>query len=135
MSSEGELIKLISRGKLGNNRVVPQDVLRALDIWGPALANLKGKTVSHKAELQEEIAIINNIISDQTMFVDLMFVNRIAYLISIFKSLECVAVSKLAKKDISTLLKTRLSHINMIRKHNLKVVLCKVDGESAMSTD
>ena len=45
--SDGQLIKLISRGKLDNNRVVAQDVIRALDIWGPSLANIKGKTVSH----------------------------------------------------------------------------------------
>ena len=44
--SDGELIKLISRGKLDNYRVVAQDVIRALDIWGPSLANLQGQTVS-----------------------------------------------------------------------------------------
>ena len=78
--SEGELIKLISREKLDNNRVVAQDVIRALDIWGPSLSNLKGKTVSHKAELQDEIAILYDIQADETMFVDLMFVNSIPYL-------------------------------------------------------
>ena len=49
---------MISRGKLNNHRVVAQDVKRALDIWGPSLDNLKGKTISHKAELQEEIATL-----------------------------------------------------------------------------
>ena len=132
--SEGELIKLITRGKLDNNRVVAQDVLRALDIWGPSLSNTKGKTVSHKAELQEEISIINNIKADQTMFVDLMFVNGGAYLISVFKPLEYLAVSKLNKKDINTLLTATIGHINIVRKHGIRVPLCKVDGESAMST-
>ena len=133
--SEGELIKLISRGKLDNNRVVAQDVIRALDIWGPSLSNLKGKTVSHKAELQDEIAILHDIQADQTMFVDLMFVNSIPYLISVFKPLEYVAVTKLLKKDIHTLLTTTISHMNIVRKHNLKVPLIRVDGESAMRTD
>ena len=34
-----DLIKSITRGKLDNNKIVAQDVIRAYDIWGPALAN------------------------------------------------------------------------------------------------
>ena len=84
---------------LENNRIVAQDVIRAYDIWGPALANLKGETTSHKSELQEEISVLNAQLKvDQIMFVDLMFVNSILYLISVFKPLEYVSVSKLAKK-------------------------------------
>ena len=69
------------------------------------------------------------------MFVDLMFVNNVPYLISVFKPLEYVAVTKLVKKDINTLLTTTINHISIIRKHGIKVVLCRVDGESAMSTE
>ena len=123
--SDGELIKLISREKLDNNRVVAQDVIRALDIWGPSLANLKGKTVSHKAELQEEITTLTNQFkADQTMLVDLIFVNNVPYSISVFKPLEYVAVTKLVKKDINTLLTATINHINIIRKHGIIVVLC-----------
>ena len=63
------------------------------------------------------------------MYVDLTFVNSVTYLISVFKPLEYVAVSKLIKKDINTLLTPTISHMNIIRKHGMKVVLCRVDGE------
>ena len=97
--SSTDPMKLITQGKLDNNRMVAQDVIIAYDIWGPALANLKGKTTSHKSELQEEISVLNAQLKvDQIMFVDLMFVNSILYLISVFKPLEYVSVSKLAKK-------------------------------------
>ena len=36
---------MIGRGKIDNKKVVAQDVKRALNIWGPSLSNLKGKTV------------------------------------------------------------------------------------------
>ena len=131
-----ELIKLITRGKLDNNRIVAQDVIRAYDIWGPALANLKGKTTSHKTELQEEISILDKQLkTDQIMFVDLMFVNSVAYLISVFKPLDYVSVTKLSKKNISSLLDTVLSQMNSIKRHGLKVTMCRVDGESAISTE
>ena len=76
--------------------MVAQDVVRALDIWGPSLSNLKGKTVSHKTELQDEITILHDIKADQTMFLDLMFVNSIPYFISVFNPLEHVAVTKIS---------------------------------------
>ena len=71
---------------LENNRIVAQDVIRAYDIWGPALANLKGETTSHKSELQEEISVLNAPSKvDQIMFVYLMFVNSIPYHVSVYK--------------------------------------------------
>ena len=69
------------------------------------------------------------------MFVDLMFVNSIPYLISVFKPLEYVTISKLQKKDMVTLCNTVISHLNIVRKHGIKVPLCRVDGESAISTE
>ena len=58
------------------------------------------------------------------MLVDLIFVNNVPYSISVFKPLEYVAVTKLVKKDINTLLPATINHINIIRKHGIIVVLC-----------
>ena len=84
--SSTDPMKLITQGKLDNNRMVAQEVIIAYDIWGPALANLKGKTTSHKSELQEEISVLNAPSKvDQIMFVYLMFVNSIPYHVSVYK--------------------------------------------------
>ena len=58
-ASTGQLIKLISQGKLANCDVRAQDVVRALDIWGPDLGSLKGKTPSHKAQIEDELPVLN----------------------------------------------------------------------------
>ena len=73
-TSSGQLIRMIGQGSLGKCDIVAQDVLRAIDIFGPDLGSLKGKTTSHKAQLQEEIPIIASIQEHQTMYIDLMFV-------------------------------------------------------------
>ena len=64
-----------------------------------------------------------------------MFVNSIPYLVSVFKPLEYVSVSKLAKKDIISIYNTVINHVNSIRKHGLNVTMLRVDGESAISTE
>jgi hypothetical protein len=133
-ASSGQLVKLISQGKIHNINITPQDVARATDIWGPDLGSLKGKTTTHKAELEEEIIKIG-IRSDQVMHIDLMFVNSITYLITVYMPLEyVVVVNKVPKKDEQTLWNSLLSHINHIKKHGFNISMISVDGESAMST-
>ena len=43
---------MIGQGQLTMSGITAQDVVRALDIWGPE--SVKGKTASHKAQLEEE---------------------------------------------------------------------------------
>ena len=69
------------------------------------------------------------------MSVDLLFVNTVPYLISVFKPLDYVAVDKLVKKNVSSLLNTVISQMNNIKRHGLNITICRVDGESAISTE
>ena len=57
-STEQQLIKLISRNKLTNNKITSQDVMRSMDIYGPSLGGLKGKTTSHKSPINAEIEFV-----------------------------------------------------------------------------
>ena len=69
--------KLIGQGKLVNSDITAQDVVRSLDIWGPDLGTLKGKTPSHQAQVEEEQPLLDNTQQrDQIMYIDIMFVNR-----------------------------------------------------------
>jgi hypothetical protein len=57
-SSPGQLIKMIGQGQLTQSGITAQDVVRFIDIWGPDLGSLKGKTASHKAQLEEELPVL-----------------------------------------------------------------------------
>ena len=133
-ASPGQLIKLIGQGKLEKSNITAQDVVRALDIFGPDLGSLKGKTTSHKAELEEELPVMHRQFLNQIMYIDLMFVNSLPYLISVTNPLEYVMISKLSRKNNSSLWMNLESNINHITKYGFKITMIRVDGEAAINT-
>jgi hypothetical protein len=113
-----------------------QDVVRSIDIWGPDLGSLKGKTTSHKAQLEEEIPILKTKqFKSETMYLDLMFVNGLPFLIAVVNPLEYVMVNKLSKRDNWTLWGSLESDINHITKSGFKINMIRVDGEGAINTE
>ena len=56
------------------------------------MGSLKGKTTSHKAELEEEMPVVDRQFLNQIMYIDLMFVNSIPYLVSVTNFLEYVII-------------------------------------------
>ena len=134
-SSPGQLIKLIGQGKLVKGDVTSQDVLRALDIWGPDLGNLKGKTTSHQAQIEEEQPVSDNLQDkNQIMYIDIMFVNGNPFLIAVVKPLEYVMVNKLTKRDNLTLWTSLESDIRHITKYGFSMDLVRVDGKGAINS-
>jgi hypothetical protein len=135
-ASPGQLIKMIGQGQLTQSGITAQDVIRSIDIWGPDLGSLKGKTTSHKAQLEEELPILKTKqFESQTMYLDLMFVNGLPFLIAVVNPLEYVMVNKLSKRDNWTLWGSLESDINHITKYGFKIKMIRVDGEGAINTE
>jgi hypothetical protein len=94
--STGDIIKMISNGVILNCPVTIADVKRAIDIYGPDLASLKGKTVTKKsriAKVENSITKFQN--ADICLCVDIMFVNGVQFLISVSEDLGLTMVSDL----------------------------------------
>ena len=107
------LIMLIGQGKLVNSNITAQDIVRSLDIWGPDLRSLKGKTPSHQAQAEEEHPLLVNIQErDQIMYIDIMLVNGSPFLIAVVKQLEYVMVNRLNNRANLTLWRERYKTYN-----------------------
>ena len=77
---------LVRNNLLPNCPITPSDITNAYHIFGPDLANIRGKTVRHRPEhVSTELVEIPRILLSQkylTLSADVMFVNQVPFLIS-----------------------------------------------------
>lgn len=104
-----DFLRIVDNNQLTNCPITRRDVLAAEDILGPDLGSLKGKTtrksspqVSHrKVTLPPEIHERNRSI---TLGIDIMFVNKLAFFITISQGLKFGTVEYIASRGQDTVL-------------------------------
>ena len=134
--SDGSLEDLVRRGKIKGTTVSAKDIAVAKDIWGPSLGVLKGKSTSSKGKsilVGEKIRTVQQ--KNQTLHVDLMYVNGLAYFISIMDPIEYVQVTKLSGKSDWDLWRVMDAHIRLAERHGRTISLVRVDDESSMDSE
>jgi len=134
--SDGSLEDLVRRGKIKNVTISARDIAVANDIWGPSLGVLKGKSTSKKGKpiiIGEKVRTSQQ--KQQTLHVDLMYVNGLAYFISIMDPLEYVQITKLKAKDDWTIWRVLEAHMALAQRYGLAVIVVRVDDESSMDSD
>jgi hypothetical protein len=94
------VITLLRKGKIRNCNVTPRDVLNAIDIHGKDLAEIRGRTtrgprpavrpqVRNKPITGEE---------DVDLYVDIMFVQKVMFLVTVGAPMRYIMVSHIASK-------------------------------------
>jgi hypothetical protein len=131
---------MLNNGTIINCPVTSKDVRRAIEIYGPDLASLKGKSVSKKPfRVIGAEAISNKMFqnADMTLCVDIMFVNGLMFYINVGESIGLVMVSHITQRSTIVLRRNIDDCIAQYRKAGYIVKVIKSDGErgiDALST-
>ena len=98
--SPGSLAERLRLGEIANTTVTPSDVWRAIYIWGKPMEAIKGKTTSHKAPtVKIERLPVEDIQRDQELQVDLMYIDKVVFLLSVLLPMQYRFVATLESRS------------------------------------
>jgi uncharacterized protein Yka (UPF0111/DUF47 family) len=127
-----DLIKMLSSGSILNCPVTVHDVKRAIEIYGPDLASLKGKTTRHKPE-SVKIETIDRIIPPEIIIcLDVFTISGLPFLLSISKRLNLLMVRYLKDHSVPTMRSAIDDFISNYKSRNFKVTTVLFDGERGL---
>ena len=128
--STQSLCKLLSSGGIVNCDLTPEDVYRAIKIYGQDIASLKGKSVGIAPPKIPPIVISNVAQSQLTLYVDIMFIDNDPYFISVSKPLNLTLVTHMSGSKSSSAMKRCFdSQYTLYLQRNFKVVQMVIDGD------
>jgi hypothetical protein len=134
-TSNADTAKLLSNGSIINSPVTSHDLYRAQKIYGPDIGSLKGKTRSSPSAQVKLEYIPPPVSANQSMHVDIFFVEGLAFFASVSTPLGLTMVHYLSKSSRSTtsVEKALLSQINTYKSSGFIIDIILTDGEGAMS--
>lgn len=132
--SEGQLIKAINMGKIQNCEISSQDVLRSIDIWGKHQGNLRGKTTARKLPAVLNEIPVTTTTENQSLHIDIMYLNDEPYLIGLFQPLELAVAKKLKSKSKYEQWRALEAIISHVAPDGVKVWQIRCDGERSIDS-
>jgi hypothetical protein len=119
---------MVSSGKILNCPVTIADLKRAIDIYGPDLASLKGKTVTKKSKIAKfENPISRFQKSDICLCIDIMFINGISFLTTVSEDLGLLMVGEIKSRSMNHMKDILDTMINYNRSASFNVKMIKTD--------
>ena len=124
----------ISIKHLANCPITRVDIIAAKDILGPNLGSLKGKTVRHPNKhvpggmegVPHEIMSLHK---NVTLCIDIMFINKIPFLVTISRNLKFRMVEDLDNRQVPTICKKLQSLVKLYEHQGFKVTTILADPE------
>ena len=132
-ASNLDVAKLLRSGSIVEAPITVGDLARAEQIWGPDIAVLKGKT-KQKRSLPAKIEFTPLlVVEEQTMSVDIMFVNGDPYLLSVGAPLGLTLCNWLSgKRNVDVLQAALDNQLAVYRSAKLAVRTILTDGEKGV---
>jgi hypothetical protein len=131
-----DYVKIVEGGSLRNCPIIRADIAAAEDILGPNLGSLKGKTVrrkgAHVPSLVADVPYqIIKMYRNVTLCFDIMFVNKIAFLVTVSRHIRFGTTERLLSRQAGVVAKALISVIYFYRQRGFRVKECNGDGEFA----
>jgi hypothetical protein len=126
--------KIVSGSWMQNCPVNRADVTAAEEIFGANLGSLKGKTVRHKGDHVPSLVAdvpyhIIKLHKDVTLCFDLMYVNRIVFLVTVSQKIRFGTTERLLSRNSDVVGKALITVMLFYRQRGFRVKECHGDGE------
>lgn len=131
--STSDMIDMLTTGKVVNTKITAHDLRRALDIYGPDLSSLKGKTTQRRGVIVRVEPVCKPSETEQTLHADVMFVAGEAFFIVVAKPLAYTMVRHLANGRNASMLGEALTGVvSELQTHGFTASTLLTDGEGGL---
>jgi hypothetical protein len=129
-----EVIRMLNEGEIKNTDVLPQDIARAIDIYGKPSGLIKGATTSRKPPIvvDDDDYVTPVVRVNQELHADLFFIEGIPFLLSILVPMRYFFVTALKSRGISDLWKAIMGHISTTKLRGIVITELRTDNEGAL---
>ena len=128
---DAKLIKALTSGTLQNTTVMPSDVARATDIYGPSIEALKGRTTL-RPSLPFPTEGPSRVTAEQRMYADIFYANAIAFEITITHPIGHVICTYIDRTDTVTLRRTLRTHLGTYGQRRIPIRHIYSDNEKGI---
>ena len=88
--SDSGLMKILRKGCINNMPITYRDIVNAKALYGPEISHIKGKSVNSPITLPPIENISKHQEKIQTLIIDIMYVNREAFLLTVSRPLDLI---------------------------------------------
>ncbi|KAL7468004.1 hypothetical protein ACHAXS_008235 [Conticribra weissflogii] len=132
--TENEFTQMVRQNHLPHCNLTPDTIKQANDIFGPDLAGIRGKTTRRKPErVKNKIILIPGRIIRQNQLIwlawDVMFVNGVAFVVTVSRGLKFITVHNLPSREANNLASSIKETIKIYQRGGLKVQTLLMDSE------
>ena len=132
--STRDFIRIVTSNQLPNCPVTKADILAAEHIFGPDVGSIKGKTTRRRPHAVRPVVetLPPQIMSryrNVTIACDVMFVNKVAMLVTVSRNIRFATVEAVPDQTAETLTKAVKSVVSIYRRGGFHVTTALMDGE------
>ena len=127
-----KLIASLNAGTFLNCDILPSDVTRATDLWGPNIAIIQGRTNRMKPLPPPQNPLQRRSFSPQEMLVDILFINKIPVVISLTQPIGVTQVACVVSTTAALLRPVLRRFFGTLNQRNIDVVRFISDNEKGL---